>query len=121
MVSSVKCGEGIASPGRERSSEPPAVLAVLRVLGEGRESEMPAQVVLVGTLVVTNEIVRAASPPTLAKNARMGHPLWNDADKRRQRRATRLTNGVQVWKGHCKPAALNHGFCLRLLGVDRSE
>ncbi len=24
----------------------------------------------------TNQIARAASPPTLAKNARMGHPLW---------------------------------------------
>ena len=24
----------------------------------------------------TNQIARAASPPTLARNARMGHPRW---------------------------------------------
>jgi hypothetical protein len=25
---------------------------------------------------ITNQVAQAASPPTLAKSARMGHPLW---------------------------------------------
>src|SRR5713101_8457451 len=66
--------------------------AVLRVLCEGRETEMAERTVDHATLRqvrcklcgMTNEIVQASSQPTpsassgqaLAKNARMGHPLW---------------------------------------------
>jgi len=52
----------------------------LRVFCEGREPEMPAP---------TKSIAHAASPPTLAKNARMGHLQWDGARKDRQKRATR--------------------------------
>jgi hypothetical protein len=31
---------------------------------------------LIHVVVVTNQVEHAASPPTLAKNARMGRPLW---------------------------------------------
>jgi hypothetical protein len=47
-------------------------------LCEGRESGMPAQrwIDYDAPASKTNQIAQAASPPTLAKNARMGHPLW---------------------------------------------
>ena len=48
---------------------------VLRAFCEGQESEMTAPSGFV-TRPQPNQIAHAASPPTLAKNARMGHPHW---------------------------------------------
>jgi len=38
----------------------------------------------------TNQIAHTASPPTLAKNARMGHPRSNGTSRNHERWATRL-------------------------------
>ena len=37
------------------------------------------------------KMARAASPPTLAKNARMGHPLWECCTQTSLKVATRLS------------------------------
>src|SRR5271166_4910669 len=42
---------------------------------QGRESGMHASSGF-DHAATANQIAQAASPPTLAKNARMGHPLW---------------------------------------------
>ena len=52
-----------------------AVGAPLLRLLQGRESGMHAPSGF-GDAVRANHMAHAASPPTLAKNARMGHPLW---------------------------------------------
>ena len=79
--------KGVPRPGRGSSrrgggwprflispTSPTRGCPVLRAVCEGRESGMPAQVCY-PCRVITNQIAHAASPPTLAKTARMGHPL----------------------------------------------
>src|SRR5216683_7340695 len=60
----------------------------VRVFCEGRESEMPAPVRLI-TCPQQNQMAHAASPPTLTKNARMGHPQWEWCTQRSLKVATR--------------------------------
>jgi hypothetical protein len=60
----------------ERRSLSPSLEFCGRILGEGREPQMPAPSGLI-TYPQQNQIAHAASPPTLAKqNARIGHPQW---------------------------------------------
>jgi hypothetical protein len=55
---------------------------------ERRESEMPAPSAF-DHVSTTNQIAHAASPPTLAKNVRMGHPRWEWCTQRSLKAATR--------------------------------